>query len=277
MTGSAPKQNEAVLTSAGREALERMRRVSPDADPLSRLPDVPPERIPRHIAVIMDGNGRWAKERGMPRAEGHRRGALSVRATLNEAGALGIELLTLYSFSIENWKRPTDEVGALMQLCIEYCKGEKQELKDSNIRVQVIGRREGMPAEVLAALDDLVGTTASCTGPTLCLAINYGGRQEIADAAKALARKAQSGEIDPGSIDEAVFENALTTSGSPDPELIIRTAGEVRVSNFLLWQASYAELCVLDECWPDFDAASLHRAIRWYATRRRRFGGLDEL
>ena len=272
MTGGGTHE----LDEAGRAALERMRLVSPQADPVTILPDVPPERIPRHIAIIMDGNGRWAQERGLPRAEGHRRGAVSVRKALNAAGDVGVERLTLYSFSVENWKRPDDEINALMQLCVEYCRAEQDELRDSNIRVEVIGRRSDLSGEVLASLDELMRQTASCTGPTLCLAINYGGRQEIVDACRSLAAGAARGEIDPDSIDERVFADRLYTGDAPDPELIIRTAGEVRVSNFLLWQGSYSELCVLDECWPDFDASSLHEAIRWFASRRRRFGGLDE-
>lgn len=261
--------------AAASQALARILGRFPDADPVGLLPDVSPARIPRHIAVIMDGNGRWAEERGFPRVFGHRAGASAVREAIRGCAKVGIEVLTLYSFSTENWRRPTDEVEALMRLCVAYCEGEQGELLRHNIRVRVIGRREGMPEDVLAALDGLTSVTSACSGLTLCLAINYGARDEIVDAVRAIAQRAADGEIDPGSIDESMVGEHLTTAGLPDPDLLIRTGGELRLSNYLLWQLSYAELYVTDEHWPDFNESSLYEAVRAFASRRRRFGGLD--
>jgi undecaprenyl diphosphate synthase len=252
-----------------------MRRRTPAADPLSRLPDVHPQRIPRHIAVIMDGNGRWAQQRGFPRVFGHRNGAAAVREVIEECNRLGVEALTLYSFSLENWKRPDDEIRALMMLYVTYLDGERERLARENMRFVQIGRRDGLPPEVLAASDRLVEATAGNTGATLCLAVNYGARAEITDAVRAIASRVQRGELDPSQIDESVIGASLYTAGLPDPDLLIRTAGEMRVSNYLLWQISYAELHVTDVLWPDFGVDDLHRAIRDFAGRRRRFGGLD--
>lgn len=257
-------------------AVERMRRVSPKADPMARLPDVHPARIPRHIAIIMDGNGRWAKQRGFPRVFGHRNGASAVRTVIEECGLLGVEALTLYSFSLENWRRPPEEIGGLMLLYLTYLEGERERIMRENMRFVQIGRRDNLPPEVLEAVDRMVSDTAANTGPTLCLAVNYGARAEIVDAARALARDAAAGRIDPDSIDEEAVASRLYTAGIPDPDLLIRTAGELRVSNYLLWQISYAELHVTDVLWPDFGVEQLHAAIRDYAQRRRRFGGLDE-
>lgn len=258
-------------------AIDRMRETNPSADPLARLPGIHPDRIPRHIAIIMDGNGRWASDRGFPRAFGHRNGAAAVRRTIREAGICGVECVTLYSFSTENWKRPADEIAGLMDLCESYCDGQRDELVEEGVRVRVIGRREGLPERVLDALDRLVEATnrGRPRGPVLCLAINYGSREEIVDAARSLADAAAKGELDPEQIDQAVFESRLSTAGLPDPDLLIRTGGEMRVSNYLLWQISYAELYVTDTLWPDFDEPMLREAIRVYASRRRRFGGLD--
>jgi len=266
---------ESISDPSAREAVARMRRVSPEADPTAILPDVHPTRIPRHVAIIMDGNGRWATERGFPRIFGHRNGAAAVRRTISEAGRLGIEVLTLYSFSIENWTRPAEEVIALMSLYLQYMEGERDELVRNNIRLRQIGRRDGLPPEALAALDRTLEATAGCTGPTLCLAVNYGARAEIADAARAIARAVRDGTLDPESVNEQTVSERLYTAGLPDPDLLIRTAGEMRVSNYLLWQISYAELFVTDVFWPDFGEADLHAAVRAYASRRRRFGGLD--
>lgn len=262
------------LDDADRAALERIRRINPRATPQERLPDVRPSRLPRHVAIIMDGNGRWAEQRGFPRIFGHRTGAAAVRETVVECGRLGIEALTLFSFSSENWKRPPDEVEALMRLCVMYLEGERDTLVRENLRLRVIGRREGLPDEVVRAIEAVEEATSHLTGPTLCLAINYGSRAEIVDATRALARRVRSGELDPGDIDETAFGAELGTAGLPEPDLLIRTAGEMRLSNFLLWQLSYAELYVTDVCWPDFDTARFHAAIREYARRRRRFGGL---
>jgi undecaprenyl diphosphate synthase len=256
-------------------SVERIRRVSPRAVPLERLPDVHPARIPRHIAIIMDGNGRWARERGFARIFGHRNGAASVRTVIEECGRLGVEVLTLYSFSLENWKRPVEEVDALMNLAVLYLEGECDALVKEGIRLRVIGRREGLPRQVVEAIEKVERATSGVGGPTLCLAMNYGSRGEIVDAARALAAKAVAGELAPDQIDEGVFGDHLYTAGLPDPELVIRTAGEMRVSNYLLWQISYAELHVTDVYWPDFGIEDLHAAVRDFASRRRRFGGLD--
>ena len=263
------------MDASAREAVERMRRVHPKADPVSRLPDVHPARIPRHIAIIMDGNGRWAMERGFPRMFGHRNGVGAVREVMHEAAALGVEALTLYSFSLENWKRPREEVEALMLLCTAYLEGELQEFLREGIRFRVIGRRDGLPAEVVRAIERVTEETSRCTGPALCLAINYGSRAEITDAARALACEVRQGRLEPEAITEDMLGARLQTHGLPDPDLLIRTAGEMRVSNYLLWQISYAELYVTETYWPDFGAAALHEAIRAYAKRSRRFGGLD--
>ena len=257
-----------------RAALERMRRINPKADPLRRLPGVALDRIPRHVAIIMDGNGRWAQERGFPRVFGHRNGAAAVRRTIDEAGRLGVEYITLYSFSIENWKRPENEVSELMGLYLTYMSGERDHLVRENIRLLQIGRRDGLPSEALAELDKTLEATSRCTGNTLVLAVNYGSRAEIADAVRLLAHKARVGELDPCDIDESVISGHLSTAGIPDPDLLIRTAGEMRVSNFLLWQISYAELFVTSTFWPDFGAENLREAVREFASRDRRFGGL---
>lgn len=253
----------------------RMRARSPHADPLHHLPDVHPARIPRHIAIIMDGNGRWAAERGFPRIFGHRNGAIAVRETVKQCGRLGVECLTLFSFSSENWRRPREEIEALMALCIAYCQGEQEALRAENIRVRVIGRRDELPPEVRGAIDELERTTQSCTGPTLCLAINYGSRSEIVDAVRSIADDVARGRVIPADIDDRLVASRLYTADMPDPDLLIRTAGEMRVSNYLLWQISYAELHVTSCFWPDFDVEALHKAIRDYASRSRRFGGLE--
>ncbi|MGP1309034.1 MAG: isoprenyl transferase [Phycisphaerales bacterium] len=277
MTTAASKSTiqPASPSAADRAALERIRTINPSADPAAILPSVPPSRIPRHIAVIMDGNGRWAKQRGLGRSAGHRAGAKSVRATLEACSALGVEALTLYSFSIENWKRPAEEVDALMALYLEYMAAERHKLVEHNIRFMQIGRRDGLPASVLEALELTLDATKDCTGPILNLAVNYGGRAEIVDAARALAERVRTGAMRVEDIDEASLSASLYTAGLPDPDLLIRTAGEMRVSNYLLWQISYAELHVTQTLWPDFDEQSLFDAVRDYASRSRRFGALD--
>ncbi|NBV45062.1 MAG: di-trans,poly-cis-decaprenylcistransferase [Planctomycetia bacterium] len=237
------------------------------ADPL-------PEGAPRHIAIIMDGNGRWAQCRGLPRIEGHRRGVASVRRITEHAARRGVEQLTLYCLSRENWRRPALETTFLMHLLEQYMVEERALLSRERIQVSMIGRRDGLPAATLAALDRTVASCAGNTGMRLCLAINYGGRDEIVDAARALAQAARDGTLDPADIDEEVFAGRLSTGGMPDPDLLIRTAGEQRVSNFLLWQISYAELWITDALWPDFDAGHLDAAIAAFAGRVRRFGGL---
>jgi undecaprenyl diphosphate synthase len=233
-----------------------------------------PDRLPKHIAVIMDGNGRWAQERGLPRHEGHRRGVKSVRATIEECCRLGIGQLTLYCLSSENWKRPQAELDFLMALLHQYLIDERAEIMEQNIRFTIIGRRTGLPDDVQKEMDETIRLSRENSGLVLCLAINYGSRQEIADAARKLAEKVRRGELDPQTIDEDTLESALYTAGMPDPDLLIRTAGEMRVSNYLLWQISYSELWVTPLCWPDFTETTLHEALRDYAGRTRRFGGL---
>jgi undecaprenyl diphosphate synthase len=240
------------------------------------LADVPREKLPSHIAIIMDGNGRWAQQRGLPRIEGHRRGSVSVRRVTEECVRLGIEQLTLYCLSSENWKRPAAELAFLMELLKAFLVEERPRIMDNNIRLCWIGRREGMPDDALQMLDETVQLSAGNTGLRLCLAINYGGRAEVVDAVRRIAEEMRQGDVDPQAIDEAAIGNHLYTAGMPDPDLLIRTAGEMRVSNFLLWQISYSELWVTDVHWPDFDEAQLHAALRSFAGRDRRFGGLSE-
>jgi undecaprenyl diphosphate synthase len=233
-----------------------------------------PARLPRHVAVIMDGNGRWAQQRGLPRIEGHRRGVHAVRATIEESCRLGIDQLTLYCLSTENWKRPQHELDFLMALLHEYLLAEREEIMRENIRFTTIGRRKELPDSVLREIDENVRLSKNNAGMTLCLAINYSGRVELVDAAKELADRVQRGELEVDAIDEAAVDAALYTRGMTDPDLLIRTAAEMRVSNFLLWQIAYSELWVTPKCWPDFDAATLQEALADYAKRERRFGGL---
>lgn len=263
------------LGAESRAALERINTRYPDADPLGLLPGVDPAKIPAHIAMIMDGNGRWAQERGLPRIKGHHEGAKNVRVMLESCASVGVEVLTLYSFSTENWSRPSDEIQGLMEMCVAYCEHERDALKAHNVRVRILGRREGMPAPALNALDSLVEATKDCTGITLCLAVNYGGRDEIVDAARSLAARAVCGEIQPDEIDQDMFAESLTTKGLPDPDLLIRTGGDFRVSNYLLWQISYAEIMVTDVQWPDFSQEQLFGMIQDFAARSRRFGNID--
>ncbi len=247
---------------------------STDKQPV-QIEGIPPERMPRHVAVIMDGNGRWAAERDKPRFEGHRAGVESARGIVEHAGRLGIEALTLYSFSQENWKRPASEVNALMQLLVDVLPTERHTLLENNVRFRVIGSRDELADDVLRELDSTCQETAHCTGLQLNVALNYGSRQEIVDAARRLAAKVSSGEMSADDIDETCFSDHLWTAGLPDPDLLIRTAGEHRVSNYLLWQISYAEIHVSDLFWPDFDTDALEGAIRDFASRKRRFGSLD--
>jgi undecaprenyl diphosphate synthase len=234
----------------------------------------PPDHLPRHVAIIMDGNGRWARQRRRPRLFGHRAGARSVRTCVRECASLGIEALTLYSFSSENWKRPEDEVRGLMDLLVRYLASERQELMERGVRFRQIGRRDRLSPRVLAAIEQTEELTAGGDGLTLSIALDYGSRDEIVAAARSLAHEAVAGTLDPDTIDEAMFSSRLTTAGLPDPDLLIRTAGEHRLSNYLLWQISYAELHVCDVCWPDFGRDELHAAIADFAGRSRRFGSL---
>jgi undecaprenyl diphosphate synthase len=238
-------------------------------------PAIQRDKLPRHIAIIMDGNGRWAQRQGLPRIEGHRRGVASVRRITEECARLKIEQLTLYCLSSENWKRPQGELDFLMHLLEQYMIEERSLIMQQNIRVVVIGRREGIPEATLEEMDKTISMTASNAGMRLCLAINYGGRGEIADAARAIARAVEAKELDAESVGESVLEQRLYTAGMPDPDLLIRTAGEQRISNFLLWQTSYAEIWFTEKCWPEFEEDDLHEALEWFAARDRRFGGLN--
>jgi len=253
-----------------------MKTKSKSPEELQRLAEagLNPASLPNHIAIIMDGNGRWAKQRGLPRIEGHARGAHSVRAAVEECCRLGIGQLTLYCLSSENWKRPRTELDFLMTLLEQYLIEERREILDQNIRFATIGRRSDLPDNVLREIDENIRLSQDNTGMCLCLAINYGARTELIDAVRDVACQVREGKLALDAIDEAVISNSLYTAGMPDPDLLIRTAGEMRVSNFLLWQISYAELWVTDLCWPDFDRATLHQALQDYAGRERRFGGI---
>jgi undecaprenyl diphosphate synthase len=235
---------------------------------------VPRARLPRHVAIIMDGNGRWAKTRMWPRVEGHRRGANTVRLITEECARLGLEQLTLYAFSSENWKRSAEEVGVLMRLYKQYLVSERGTIMDNDIRFKVIGRRDRLPDWVREEMDKTIALSAGNRGMTLCLAVDYGGRDEIVETTRRLMADAAAGRLRPEELTEEVFSERLYTSGCPDPDLLVRTAGEMRISNFLLWQISYAELYVTDVCWPDFGKEHLHAALVSYAGRERRFGAV---
>jgi undecaprenyl diphosphate synthase len=230
--------------------------------------------LPQHVAVIMDGNGRWARQRHLPRVEGHRQGAESARIIIRTAGEIGIKYLTLYAFSAENWNRPKDEVDALMKYLIHYLKRETPELNKSNVRLEAIGQIHRLPENVQEQLRKSIATLAKNNGLTLVLALSYGGRTEIVDATRAIAKKAKSGELDAEDITEKVFAQHLYTRNMPDPDLLIRTSGEMRISNFLLWQISYAEMVITSTLWPDFRKPQFFAALEEYHRRHRRFGGL---
>jgi undecaprenyl diphosphate synthase len=230
--------------------------------------------IPRHVAIIMDGNGRWAKARRLPRLAGHKQGVEAVRRVSRAARELGIEVLTLYAFSSENWRRPEEEVRDLMGLLRHFLKNELRGLIGENVRLRVIGDYHALSGDLVTLIDEAIERTAVNTGATLVIALNYGAQAEIVAAARRLAAAAQTGELDPAQIDDAMFGDALTTHGLPPLDLLIRTSGEQRLSNFLLWQAAYAELLFVDTLWPDFDGAALADAIAQFGKRQRRFGGL---
>jgi undecaprenyl diphosphate synthase len=229
---------------------------------------------PKHIAIIMDGNGRWAAQRGLPRTEGHRRGVESTRECVRAASALGISYLTLYSFSSENWRRPPLEVSYLMGLLRRFIRRDLAELHQSNVKVRVIGSEEGVPQDIVTMFREAVALTKENTGLQLVIAFNYGARDEIVRAAKRLAEKVKSGELVADAITQDVFAEHFDTAGIPDPDLIIRTSGEQRISNFLLWQCAYSEFLFVDNFWPDFTRQTLESAIASYQQRERRFGGL---
>jgi len=232
------------------------------------------KRVPRHIAIIMDGNGRWARRQGLRRTEGHAAAVKSVRTVITACAERGIEQLTLYAFSTDNWQRPKSEVNFLMRLLAKFLVSEREELLGNKLRFRVIGDRSMLPRKVNREIDKTEELSSGNTGMILCVALNYGAREEIVHAARQLAQDAADGACDPESIDEQAFAARLYTAGMPDPDLLIRTAGEMRVSNFLLWQISYAEFWFTDVCWPDFREKHLDQAIRAYAQRERRFGSL---
>ena len=230
--------------------------------------------LPRHVAIIMDGNGRWAKERHLPRIEGHRAGAESARVIIRTAGELGIKYLTLYAFSVENWNRPKEEVDALMKYLVHYLKTETSELNKNNVRLEVIGQIYRLPEVVQEHLKKTIASLSKNNGLTLIMALSYGGRTEIVDAVRSIGDKIKAGELDPADINEQVFEQHLYTRNIPDPDVLIRTSGEMRVSNFLLWQISYTELVVTPTLWPDFRKPQFYAALEAYVRRHRRFGAL---
>ncbi len=247
---------------------------SPVQDPKTEhtVTDVNP--VPRHVAIIMDGNGRWAERNSLPRIEGHRQGTKTVGHIVDECRRLGVQQLTLYCLSNENWKRPQVELDFLMHLLQQFMIESRSDLIKRKVRLKIIGRRHKLPDQVQREMDKTIQMTRDFNGFCLCLAVNYGGRQEIVDAVREIAARARHGEIAVDQIDEQMISQHLYTAEMTDPDLLIRTAGEMRVSNYLLWQISYSELWVTDRCWPEFRIEDLHHAFRDYAARERRFGGL---
>lgn len=231
-------------------------------------------KFPEHIAIIMDGNGRWANARGFPRAVGHERGVEALRRTVEAAKEIGLKNMTVYSFSTENWRRPVSEVNALFGLLKAYVKRDLNRLAKEGVRVRILGTRHGLPDDILELVERAEKTTAQNTKFNLCIAFNYGGREEIVRATEQIAKAIANGELDPSNIDEATFGDYLDTKDIPDPDIVIRTSGEFRLSNFLVWQAAYAELIFQDVLWPDFGKEHLLDAIHTFQTRERRFGGL---
>jgi undecaprenyl diphosphate synthase len=244
-------------------------KVSPDDVPASGT-----GTLPRHVAIIMDGNGRWAKARRLPRVAGHRRGVETVRSIVRHAGELGIRVLTLYAFSSENWRRPAEEISDLMGLLRHFIRADLNEIAEAGARIRVIGDYRAFQDDVVKLIDGAIERTAANTKMDLVIALNYGSQNELADAARKLAERVQAGELTPETITADTLERELQTRDLPPVDLLIRTSGERRLSNFLLWQAAYAELVFVDTLWPDFDQAELARALQEYARRERRFGGL---
>lgn len=240
----------------------------------ARRLDIPPHAVPRHIAIIMDGNGRWASERGLPRFRGHEQGGKTVEVIAQYCVDIGLEALSIYSFSMQNWKRPKEEIDFLMYLYAAYLEGIRPTLMKNNVRLVHLGTRENLPPNVLTALDGTMQLTAGNKGMVLCLALNYGGREEITQAVQTIAQQCQQGTLAPQDITETCISGHLYSAGCPDPDLVIRTSGEMRISNFLLWQISYAEFYVTDTYWPDFTPDALDKAIAAYADRSRRFGDI---
>lgn len=233
-------------------------------------------KVPRHVALIMDGNGRWAQERGLPRIEGHKEGAQSVRALLRAAAQVGVEFITVYAFSTENWKRPAQEVEGLMKLLVGSLNAYEQELHDNQIRLRVMGQFDRLPLLVRKRLQKTIDATAHYTDHTFIIALSYGSRMEIADAAKQIAEKVAAGKLKAKDIDEQTVADHLYLPDVPDPELMIRTSGELRLSNFLLWQLSYAEFHITDTYWPDFREEQFFQALEAYNARDRRYGGVKK-
>ena len=233
-----------------------------------------PPAVPEHIAVIMDGNGRWAKERGLPRREGHRAGAESVRESVEACKQLGVKYLTLYAFSSENWNRPADEISALMSLLERFLEQKAEEMMKQDVRLQAIGHLERLPEKTRNKLRSAIERTADNTSMTLVLALSYGSREEITEAARSMVQEAVEGRLTPGDVTPELVASHLYTADLPDPDLLIRTSGELRVSNFLLWQISYSEIVIYKKFWPDFKQADLFAAVEEYQARHRRFGGL---
>ena len=251
---------------------ERHLLASPGSAEEELLASIDVKRMPRHIAIIMDGNGRWARQRGKPRVEGHRAGIASVREVVETSARLEVDALTLYAFSVENWKRPRFEVVTLMTLLKEYLRKELQNLVDNDIRFRVVGRMNELDPSVQKELIRGLAATSSCRGMTFNIALNYGGRTEIVDACRSLAQDVAAGRLTPEQIDEETLGSRLGTAGLPDPDLLIRTSGEMRVSNFLLWQIAYTELYISSVLWPDFGRRELFEAVVAYQNRERRFG-----
>jgi len=240
------------------------------------LGDLDPARLPAHVAIIMDGNGRWAAQRHLPRIAGHRAGADAVRRSVETAARLGLECLTLYAFSTENWKRPSLEVRALMDLLMEFLRKELQTLRDNNIRFRLIGRGDGLHISVLEQIRRAELATMQNTGLQLNIAVNYGGRTELVDACRRVAEEVAAGRLRPEEINEQVIESKLYTCALPDPDLLVRTSGETRISNFLLWQIAYSEIYITPTLWPDFDERAFLTALIEYQKRDRRYGGVRE-
>ena len=241
---------------------------------MSNPAGVPADKIPRHIAVIMDGNGRWARQRGLPRLEGHRRGSEAVRACTAGCIEAGVSFLTLYAFSKENWQRPPDEVKSLMNLLDRFLAERIAEIMERNIRLRAIGHLDDLPDHTRRRLDDAMTRSADNTALTLTLALSYGSRTELTDAVRAIAREVRAGRLEPDAVTEETISSHLYTADLPDPDLLIRTSGEMRISNFLLWQLSYTEIVVTPKLWPEFDKEDLFAAVREYAGRQRRYGGI---
>ncbi len=232
------------------------------------------DQLPRHVAIIMDGNGRWAKARGMSRTQGHLEGVKRVEEIIKSARDIGIKFLTIYAFSTENWSRPQDEVSMIMRTFIMVLGQKARELSEKGVRINFIGRRQGVPTEVLNAMDEAARVTMNKTTMVLNIAFNYGARAEIVDAIKTIASQVREGKIEVDGIDEKIISSHLYTKGQPDPDLLIRTSGEERISNFLLWQLSYAELYFTDKCWPEFNEEEFFKALASFAQRERRWGSV---